>query len=483
MTGEVVHQRPRLPVLQHASDLGLEVFSQRLASGQAEQLVVRHAAPEKIGQARGQREFIHWMNRAGIVRLRLQLAAEQEIRRHQRRFQCHLEALLEALAIRVGQREQFEQPVHLLLQHGAPEGAGGEPADDLPGGFHLGLRRRMPEENALVRFGQHHGPRRVGVLDFEIVDDEIAIAVLRVRVVGIAIIVQIRRREFVRAGRHLRAKFVNLRRRFLRLHVELGQFLVVQAEGHPRRLRPGLFAVGFGPQNIFAVVRKLYRSKNVPLATQPLDPLAQRLAGRRALERVGVEMLHRPRLQVGDDRLVQNLPGGSQIFLQQHRWQREDVADVVETVTGIIRRKIIRRLEIDADQVPDRIVVFGAIQTPDRDPARVGMVAVTLKNFGLNPDGDEFAFLGCRLGLFLGRHLMGLKILDDLREDFAVAQHHCLVRVNAQIQVPLLLFTVAAVTILAQQRFDRGLKRRVAAGPGPFGRFGACGRLQDGEDR
>src|SRR5881296_1142513 len=50
--------------------------------------------------------------------------------------------------------------------------------------------------------------------------------------------------------------------------------------------------------------------------------------------------------------------------------------------------KIFRRLEIDADQVPDRIVVFGAIQTPDRDPARVGMVAVTLKNFGLNPDGD-----------------------------------------------------------------------------------------------
>ena len=79
LSGEIVHQRFCLAVFQHASDLRLQIFPQHPAFRQSEQFVVRHAAPEEIGQARRQREFVHRMDQARVVRFRLQFAAKQEI--------------------------------------------------------------------------------------------------------------------------------------------------------------------------------------------------------------------------------------------------------------------------------------------------------------------------------------------------------------------------------------------------------------------
>ena len=44
---------------------------------------------------------------------------------------------------------------------------------------------------------------------------------------------------------------------------------------------------------------------------------------------------------------------------------REHVADVVEAVADVVAGKVGGGLEIDADQVADRVVVFGAVEPAD----------------------------------------------------------------------------------------------------------------------
>ena len=170
------------------------------------------------------------MDHRRIVRVRLQFATEQERRRNQNRFQRELDALLETLAVRVGQREQLHQAVHFFLHHRPAKSARGKSGDDLAGDFGFRPGRGLAEEDALVRLGQNRRLGRVGILDFEVVDDQVAVAIFGVRVFRIAIIIQIRRGEFVRACRDVDAHLVNLRRRFLGRHVKLFQFLVVKTE-------------------------------------------------------------------------------------------------------------------------------------------------------------------------------------------------------------------------------------------------------------
>ena len=59
---------------------------------------------------------------------------------------------------------------------------------------------------------------------------------------------------------------------------------------------------------------------------------------------------------------------GGQVHLDQDRRHREHFADVVEAIPDIIGREFIGRFEIEADQVADRVVVFGAVEAADRDP-------------------------------------------------------------------------------------------------------------------
>ena len=78
-----------------------------------------------------------------------------------------------------------------------------------------------------------------------------------------------------------------------------------------------------------------------------------------------------PRLGPGDDRLLADRLGGLQVFFHQDRREAEHVADVVEAVADIVGREVVGRMEVDPDQVADRIVVFGAVEPADRDASRV----------------------------------------------------------------------------------------------------------------
>src|SRR5262245_51166405 len=88
----------RLRVPQHPSHLLVEILAQRASRRLREQFVIGHAAPKKVRQARGQRVVVNRMDRLGIVRLRLQFAAEKEMRRNEDGLQTETDAFLKAIA-------------------------------------------------------------------------------------------------------------------------------------------------------------------------------------------------------------------------------------------------------------------------------------------------------------------------------------------------------------------------------------------------
>jgi hypothetical protein len=62
-----------------------------------------------------------------------------------------------------------------------------------------------------------------------------------------------------------------------------------------------------------------------------------------------------------DDRLFENLVGRDQVFFQEDRLDREDVADVVEAVTHVVGGEVVGRLEVDAAQIADGVVVLARL--------------------------------------------------------------------------------------------------------------------------
>jgi hypothetical protein len=106
----------------------------------------------------------------------------------------------------------------------------------------------------------------------------------------------------------------------------------------------------------------------------------------------------------GNDRRIQNPISRQQIALEQHRRHRQHVADIVESVSGIVVRKCVRRLQVQSDQVANRIVVFGTIESPDRHPSGIGIRRVNRMDCVIDPLDESRALLCRRLLLFCRRH-------------------------------------------------------------------------------
>ena len=66
---------------------------------------------------------------------------------------------------------------------------------------------------------------------------------------------------------------------------------------------------------------------------------------------------------------------GRQIALQQHRRDAEHVGDVVEARARIVRGQQRRDVDVEGEQVANRVGVLGAIQAVDERPPGVGMGA------------------------------------------------------------------------------------------------------------
>ena len=117
------------------------------------------------------------------------------------------------------------------------------------------------------------------------------------------------------------------------------------------------------PEFVFARGRKFVIDPVVPGGEKPI---VFRLPGRQVFHQ---GRLHR---RPGDDGRFGDPLRRRHVFLHQDRGQREHVSNVVEAVTRVVRRKVGRRFEIDAQQITDGVVVFRPVQPPGRDATRVG---------------------------------------------------------------------------------------------------------------
>ena len=83
-------------------------------------------------------------------------------------------------------------------------------------------------------------------------------------------------------------------------------------------------------------------------------------------------------LGVGADRGVshgeaRNLPGGGYVSFQQQRRYREHVRVIVIAVTGLVGRKKRFAVNLQRQQIADRVGVFGAVEAMEGRPAGVGL--------------------------------------------------------------------------------------------------------------
>ena len=117
-------------------------------------------------------------------------------------------------------------------------------------------------------------------------------------------------------------------------------------------------------------------------------------------------------------------------------------------------------MEVDAEQIADRVVVFSAIQASRGDTAGVRrrQPVDAIEFFG-QPPRDRLALMLGRLRFFLRRHLATAELLDDLGPPLVIVGQRGggLERLEAQ---PVFLFfvTVAGNAVFGDERTDERIK-------------------------
>ncbi len=174
-----------------------------------------------------------------------------------------------------------------------------------------------------------------------------------------------------------------------------------------------------------------------------------------------------------EDRGARDPIRGDQVFLHERRRERQHVRDVVEAVPGVVLRKVVRRPQVDAQQIPDRVVVLGAVQTPRGHASRVGRGdPIDARELARQPLGHGLALVFRRLRLLFGGHLPVAQLQHDLVPAIAIVDERLDRREGFEVQ--LLLVFLVAVTADAVRR-QEGLE-------GAFESVGRGGR-QDGRAR
>ena len=188
------------------------------------------------------------------------------------------------------------------------------------------------------------------------------------------------------------------------------------------------------------------------------------------VDRVGVAILVRHD-RIGRKRepvrqkqhVVRHAPGAVEVFLHERRRHRQRFPRVVETrLVGGIHRKLLRRPDVDARQVVNRVVVFGVAQPAREHDARVVRMAPRiLRADRLDPIDDGLP-LGRRrlLSRLAGRHLSGLEPREDEIPAPLVARDRFLRAIRRQIESGRrLVAAVAPIAIGLQEGLDARLKR------------------------
>src|SRR5439155_5996425 len=179
LAGEVADQRGRPRIAEHPDHLPL--LNTRLAqlspSGQVDQFIVGHAAPEKEGEARGELDVADGMGWPSRTLHRIALDTEEEVRIDQHRADRELDALVEA-ALAAARPVVDEQPLDVVRIDGTAESPSGKGAEDFPSARLLIARGgRRADEDARPARRLVRPLRIVGTADLEAVDAHRRIAV------------------------------------------------------------------------------------------------------------------------------------------------------------------------------------------------------------------------------------------------------------------------------------------------------------------
>ena len=397
------HQVARARVGQHPPHLLLQNsrVPEHSALGQVEQLAVRDAAPEEERQPRRQLQVVEAISLARLDAVRILLDAEEELGADQHGGQRHFHPRLEPvggarravelerpLQIRVRDRPAV-RPAHQVLQD--PRRAGvvlvrsGRPADE-----HLLPARRPARPGRIVRTRDRH------LVDGRL-EARVAV-VVEVRLVGLTRRLLEQRRELrerdpqrVPSGGH---RHPDLQ---VRVHVVVGglidqrHVLAVRRPLHREQLHAlaveqqlHLMRIAQPFDVLVAVARQAHRHFVVAVdGERVLDEDAAARADRQTgdvllLRQVRTKADRGParRPAGAADRELGDLLCRRDVALEQRRRQIAD-RNVVEAEARRVARQQVGDVDLQRQQITDRVVVLGAVEAPEgigaaRVPTRRG---------------------------------------------------------------------------------------------------------------
>ena len=366
---------------------------------QRQQLLIGHAAPEEERQARRKAVLIDGVHgtRRRIVGRRREAVQELRAREHDHQRVAH--AVLETAGGTPGLVE-LERDSKIRVGHGPPIGRARETRDDLArAGRLIGGRLRAAAEDALAARRVAQARSRERPVDLEPLDLQRALLAFDDPDLAAAGHERLqdgvgfrhgardeRGRDRVRPGRHRHADV-------LEPAVDLGdgrslaQIDRFDVVGPADLVLEHLLAVDRENQPVpvfeaFDVARPS-EAAEVELVVavgreEMLDEHAAARAERHARDvvvlvdagRGVVDAAVALRVRVADGHLADDACGRD-VLLQERRRHLEHVRDVVEAVALVVLRQQRLHVDLEREQVRDRIGVFGAIQAVQRDLPRI----------------------------------------------------------------------------------------------------------------
>ena len=416
LLSEVLRQGVRPWVAQHPLNLSGEHLGVRQAAiaGQLEQLGIRHAAPEKIGEPGSELIGRDRVNRRRVFRLGIELDTKEKMRRGERRLEDHPEGVLDGALVVNHSPAKLDETLKLTILKGAPVRPGYKALD--------GLADVAQMRTPILHQGAHDHPGRLSRRllqfkkpDLEPVDKQIAIAAKGgVGVARAVIIIEQGYAEAVLALIELDPGLVYLRGGGNRLDLRLTHRLAVNSEAHPDRLRTRLAAISPGSQDIVTGLRGLVNNGQfvvgvdtggLVIRSSPANMFVRGPVARGGLLSLVMGESGAPDGQGGKQR-ADNVFSRVYVFFQQQRRQRQHISDVVKAVAHIVSGKVIRQLDLESREISHRARVFIAAEPANRRATRVDR-SIAIKAVELRIDGGakgQALSLGWLPGLFR-RHL------------------------------------------------------------------------------
>ena len=381
---EVRHERLCSRIGKHPPRLPREHFwlTQHVARGDLQQFVIGNAAPEEERQPRRQLQIAESIRGLRGNSRRLLLDAEQELATDQDRAQRGLDAGLEIrVAPRVVIKRQDSCEVRVVDR--TPIRPPHQRCDNLfRTGFFLGRRLRSRDEDAAAagRVPRPFGLERAGDRHLKQRGRKARMAMrVEVRVVRLPQCFQQRRRvlqkrhaQVVRPGRHRHPEFQMLIdvRKILparrRLHRERFHRLAVEQHFQLVRLMQ--------PLDMFVAIP---RETNLNLVLAFLRKLVANPRSAARADRQTIHALFLSDIRWHADRVPSGRPSHApnreladvlrrrDVAVQQRRREFTD-SHIVEPVAGLIHRQPRRRVDVERQQIANRVLILCPIQPPQR---------------------------------------------------------------------------------------------------------------------